>query len=127
MKAALAATLVVSLVPTVSAQSKSGGDATAPEAGELKNVAVVAGARWEKLVSDIAFLGTLGGKPEAGQMVEGGFSFFTQGKGPNAIDKKQPWGVIVQTDGAQFLPVGCLPVLKPNDLFDVAKGYGAEI
>ena len=130
MKAAVAASLVVgalSAVPTVFAQEKAAEEEAAPAAGELKNVAVVAGARWEKLVGDIAFLGSLGGKPEAGQMVEGGFSFFTQGKGPNAIDKQQPWGVIVQTDGAQFLPVGCLPVLKPNDLFEVAKGYGAEV
>ena len=59
--------------------------------------------------------------------LEGAFSFFTQGKGPNAIDKTKPWGVIVQTDGSQFLPVGCLPVLKPNDLLEVAKNFGAEV
>ena len=34
--------------------------------------------------------------------------------------------MIVQTDG-EFLPVGCLPVIKPNDVFDIAKGYGAEV
>lgn len=96
-------------------------------AGELKNVAVVAGAPYEKLISDITFIGSLGGKPELGQMVEGGLAFFTQGKGATALDKKQAWGVIVQTDGANFLPVGCLPVAKPNDLLDVAKAFGSEI
>ena len=95
--------------------------------GELKNVAVIAGAPYEKLMSDITFLGSLAGKPEVGQMIEGGLSFFTQGKGTSAIDKKQAWGVIVQTDGDNFLPVGCLPVTKPDDLLDVAKGFGAEI
>lgn len=96
-------------------------------AGELKNVAVVAGAPYEKLISDITFLGSLAGKPELGQMVEGGLAFFTQGKGTTAIDKQQAWGVIVQTDGGNFLPVGCLPVTKPNDLLEVAKAYGSEI
>jgi hypothetical protein len=123
---ALSAALVVSARPLLAQPSSD--DSGAPAAGgELKNVAVVAGAKWEKLIEDVTYLGSLGGKPEAGQMLEGGFSFFTQGKGPNAIDKTKPWGVIVQTDGAQFLPVGCLPVLKPNDLIQVAKGYGAEV
>jgi hypothetical protein len=99
----------------------------AQQTGELKTVAVVAVARYEKLISDITFLGSLGGRPEMGQMVEGGFAFFTQGKGPQAIDKTQPLGVVVQTDGAAFYPVGCLPVTQPKDLLDVARGFGAEI
>jgi hypothetical protein len=121
----LSTALLVGASPVLRAQQ----DSSEPPAanGELKTVAVIAGAKWDKLISDITFLGSLAGKPEAGQMVEGGFSFFTQGKGPNAIDKSQPWGVIVQTDGAQFLAVGCLPLLKPGDLLDIAKGYGAEV
>jgi hypothetical protein len=113
--AALVATQTASLL----AQEES--------SGELKNVAVVAGASWNRLTADVAYIGGLAGRPEMGQMLEGTASFFTQGKGPNAIDKAQPWGIIVQTDGAQFLPVGCLPVTKPEDLFDVARGYGAEV
>jgi hypothetical protein len=123
----LVAAVAMASTPNLYAQVSANDQPEAPAAGELKNVAVVAGAPWEKLIADISFLGALGGKPEAGQMVEGGFSFFTQGKGPNAIEKKQPWGVIVQTDGANFLPVACVPVTKPNDLLEVAKGYGAEI
>jgi hypothetical protein len=123
--ALLWAALLVGAAPALRAEQDSDN---APSAnGELKTVAVIAGAKWDKLISDITFLGSLGGKPEAGQMIEGGFSFFTQGKGLKAIDKSQPWGVIVQTDGAQFLAVGCLPLLKPNDLLDIAKGYGAEM
>jgi hypothetical protein len=118
------AALLAGAAPVLRAQDSD----TAPAAnGELQTVAVIAGAKWDKLISDITFLGSLAGKPEAGQMIEGGFSFFTQGKGLNAIDKSQPWGVIVQTDGAQFLAVGCLPLLKPKDLLDIAKGYGAEV
>ena len=117
-----AAALVIGAVPSVYAQP---GDV--PASGELKNVAVVAGARYEKLISDITFLGSLAGKPELGQMVEGGMNFFTQGKGAAALDKTQAWGVVVQTDGQQIMAVACLPVAKPNDLLEVAKGYGAEI
>ena len=97
------------------------------DAGEMKTLAVVAGARYDELISDITFLGTAAGKPEIGQMIEGGIAFFTQGKGLEAIDKTRPWGVIVQTDGAQLLPVGCLPVKRLSDLLDVAAGYGIDV
>jgi hypothetical protein len=60
-------------------------------------------------------------------MVEGAIAFFTQGKGLTAIDKTQPWGVIVQTDGVQLLPVGCLPVKKLDDLLEVAMNFGIEV
>ena len=95
--------------------------------GELKTVAVVAVADYEKLISDITLLGSLIGRAEAGQMVEGGFAFFTQGKGPAALDRKKPWGVIVQTDGTAFMPVGCLPVAKSDDVLEVAKAYGVQV
>jgi hypothetical protein len=124
--------LLVALVATALAVSVKPAALAQPGAGnvsgsELKNVAVVAGAPWDKLIADISYMGSLGGKPEAGAMIEGGFSFFTQGKGPTAIDKTKAWGVIVQTDGIAFFPVACVPVVKPEILFDVAKGYGAEV
>ena len=96
-------------------------------AGELNTLAVVAAERYDQLVKDVSFLGQVVGKPELGQMVEGGFAFFTQGKGPDAIDKTKPWGVIVMTDGAQLLPIGCLPVTKLSDLLDVARAYQIEV
>jgi hypothetical protein len=128
MLAAVAALMLVATRPAVYAQQDSSVEQSSPEAGgELKNVAVIAAAKWEKLIGDVGFLGSLAGKPEMGQMTEGMFSFFTQGKGPNAVDKTKSFGVIVQTDGANFFPVGVLPVKKPKDLIDVAKGYGAEV
>jgi hypothetical protein len=96
-------------------------------AASMKAVAVVAGERYESLIKDITFLGSIAGRPEIGQMVEGGLNFFTHGKGSEAIDKTQPWGVIVQTDGMQLLPVGCLPVKKLSDLLAVATAYGIEL
>lgn len=98
-----------------------------PTDGELKTVAVVALAPYEKLLSDIGLLGNMMGRPEASQMVEGGFAFLTQGRGPQAIDKKQPWGLIVQTDGATFRPIGCLPLTNPDDVLALVTGYGVQV
>jgi hypothetical protein len=109
-------------------EAESESSATrAPAAGGLKTVAVVAGQRYDELIKDITFLGTVAGRPEIGQMVEGGIAFFTQGKGLEAIDKTQPWGVIVQTDGFQPLPLGCLPVKNLDDLLTVAANFGMEV
>jgi hypothetical protein len=93
-----------------------------PASGELKTVAVVALAPYETLIDDIKFLGSLAGGPETGQMIEGMIAM-----GANAIDKKQPIGVIVRTDGNAFLPVACLPVTDPNSLLDMARAFGAVV
>jgi hypothetical protein len=95
--------------------------------GELKTIAVVAVESYDELKKDITFLGGIAGRPEIGQMVEGGIAFFTQGKGLEALDRTQPWGVIVQTDGVQPLPIGCLPVTKLDDLLTVATNFGMEV
>lgn len=91
----VAAALVIGAVPTLYAEPTDTGVDEAlvnePAAnGELKNVAVIAGAPYEKLISDITFLGTLAGKPETGQMIEGFLTFFTQGKGPARSTKSKP-------------------------------------
>ena len=120
--------VIVALVAPRAYSQSSGEQKPAPApTGELKNVAVIAGAPYQKLIGDITFLGTLAGKPEWGQMVDGGLAFFTQGKAATAIDKTKAWGVVVQTDGANFIPVACVPVLKGDELLGVAKNYGAQI
>ena len=115
----------VCLPQTLVAQQDSSG----PEApsSQLKTVAVLAGARYEKLLSDVSFLGSMIGKPEAGQMADAMVNQFTMGKAATALDKTKPWGVIVQTDGANFHPVACLPVGKPDDALEVVKAYGGEV
>jgi hypothetical protein len=96
-------------------------------AGDMQTVAVVAIAPYESLINDVNFLGTLAGNPQLGQMLEGGLALFTQGKGPEALDKKKPWGVIAQTDGQSFQPVYCLPVKNTDDLVAIAVGFGAQL
>jgi uncharacterized membrane protein len=125
----VAATFSISSAQLLDAQpSGTNQPVAAPAAsGELKTLAVVAGARYEKLIGDITFLGPLVGKPQAGQLAEAIVNQYTMGKAATAIDKTKPWGVIVQTDGSTFYPVVCLPISKPDDILDVAKAYGADV
>jgi hypothetical protein len=129
--AVLLSAIAVPTLPYASAQQRAVAEVEEQEDsvnnGELKTLAIVAVAPFDSLISDITFLGTTAGKPELAQMVEGGIAFFTQGKGLEAIDRTRPWGVVVQTDGAQLLPIGCLPVKKLSDLLDVAAAYGVEV
>jgi hypothetical protein len=127
LTAALASWFGRPLSAEVNVPADTESAAASEPGGELKTVAVVAVANYDKLLSDIGVLGSLIGRPEAGQMMEGGFAFFTQGKGPDALDKTQPWGIIVRTDGATFLPLGCLPVANADDVLDVAAGFGVQV
>jgi hypothetical protein len=104
-------------------------EAPAAPAGppQLKTLAVVAGAPYEKLLGDVTFLGPYLGQPAAGQMADAILAQFTMGKAATALDKTKPWGVIVQTDGAQFYYVACLPVANADDLIEIAKAHNAEV
>ncbi len=119
----------VSFAHSLVAQTEppQGGAPAAAPSGQLKTLAVVSGARYEKLISDITFLGPYIGQPAAGQMADAIVAQYTMGKAATAIDKTKPWGVIVQTDGAQFYYVACLPIAKVDDVLDVAKAFQAEV
>ena len=88
---------------------------------------MVAGARYEKLLGDVTFLGPYLGQPAAGQMADAILAQYTMGKAATALDKTKPWGVIVQTDGAQFYYVACLPVANADDIIEIAKAHNAEV
>lgn len=101
--------------------------ATKDAPAQLKTLAVVAGARYEKLLGDVTFLGPYLGQPAAGPMAEMVLAQYTMGKAATALDKTKPWGVIVQTDGSQFYYVACLPVANADDVVEIAKAHGAEV
>jgi hypothetical protein len=130
---ALAATLFAPVASAVRAQDtiQSEPDSTdgaiAHGSGEMKTMAVVAIAPYKTLLNDISFLGGLAGQEQLGQQLEGGLSFFTQGKGPQALDQTKPWGIIVQTDGASLSPTFCLPVKNMDDLLAVAVAWGSQL
>lgn len=126
--AIIAGAVLISGAQSLLAQSEPKVEAKTPGAsGQLKTLAVVAGARYEKLMADINYLGPLVGHPEAGQMAEAILTQFTQGKIATALDKTKPWGIIVQTDGSGFYPVVCLPVAKLDDVLELAKAHQMEV
>lgn len=101
--------------------------ATDQPADEVKTLAVVAVASYDELLSDINFAGSLADRPEAGQMLEGMISLFTQGKGLAGVDKSKPWGIVVQSDGLQFLPIGCLPAKDLDSLIGLSTPFGVQV
>lgn len=104
------------------AESSEGGEPGAAAPGEMKTIAVIAGAPYDGLLKDIDFIGSLIGQSRISQIIEMQLAFFTQ-----QLDRTKPWGVIVQTDGAQFLATGCLPVGKPEELLGIAPAMGATV
>jgi hypothetical protein len=110
------------------AWAQTGIQFTAQEpASETKTLAVVAVNSYDELVADIGFSGSLADRPETGQMVDGMIALFTQGKGLAGVDKSKPWGVVVQTDGAQILPIGCLPVTSLDELVSLGQPFGVQV
>jgi hypothetical protein len=124
--AAISVGITQSLVAQPSAPEK---DAPAAQEAppQLKTLAVVAGARYEKLLGDVTFLGPYLGQPAAGQLADAIVAQFTMGKAATALDRTKPWGLIVQTDGAQFYYVACLPVANVDDVIEIAKAHNAEV
>ncbi|HEX5472449.1 MAG TPA: hypothetical protein VFW73_11210 [Lacipirellulaceae bacterium] len=101
--------------------------ATPAASGQLKTMAVVAGASYDKLLGDLKYLGPLVGQPAASQMADAIVAQVTMGKAATALDKTKAWGLIVQTDGASFYPIVCLPVAKLEDVTDIVKAHQIEV
>lgn len=127
--AALVAVAACVSSPNVFAQVTTEEAPTTPSAapGEMKTVAVVGVTSYNNLINDINFLGSLADRPEAGQMVQGMLAMVTGGKGLDGIDQAKPWGVILQTDGNDFLPVGCIAVTDLNKVLAIVQNFGAQI
>jgi hypothetical protein len=93
----------------------------------MKTVAVVALTNYNDLINDITFIGELVGQPAIAQLVEGVIAQQTGGQGLVGVDKTKPWGLILQTDGAQFLPVVCLPVTNLDEFLAAIAATGADV
>lgn len=85
-------------------------------ADELKPVAIIAGEGYDELMSDIGLVGKLTDNPTLDQQIDGILKFATQGQGVAGLDTKRPWGLVVNTDGVEFLPVAFLPVVNLKQL-----------
>lgn len=95
--------------------------------GEHESVATIAINSYDNLLADADFIGSLAGYPEIGNMVEGFIALFTQGKGLAGLDKSKPWGVLVTTDGKEFMPIGCLPVHDSKDLLQLLAAFQIRV
>lgn len=130
MTAPRLATLValVSLLPHAAlGQAVEAPEAPAAAAGAgTKTVAVATLAGYDALMQDVDFIGELGGRPATADMVEGMLAFFTGGRGLEGLDKSKPVGVILQTDGSNFTPLGCLPVADVSPMLELAENFGYE-
>ena len=125
MKHLLLSMLAVALVVGSSLRATAKDDAPVQDTG-LKPVAVVTIASYERLMTDIAFIGNLAGSPDLDKNLEGMIQLFTQGQGLNGLDKKRPLGVTLTTDGTQFQPLVILPVNNLKTLLEALAGLVGE-
>ncbi len=88
---------------------------------DLQTVGVVALSSRNEILSDLDFLGELGGRPG----ISGVITFFSGGA-LDILEEGRPIGVVLQTDGAEFTPVACLPVSNIDDVLEVAENFGLE-
>jgi len=128
----LMAALVVAAVASCSSSRMLLAQATTESApttssGPMKTVAVIGASSYNDLVGDVNFIGSLADRPELGQMLQGTIALFTQGRGLDGVDQSKPWGVILQTDGQQFMPVACLAVTDLDKVLAIVKGFGAQV
>jgi hypothetical protein len=93
------------------------------KADAAKPVAVVVIASYERLMTDIAFIGNLMGSPDLDKNLEGMIQLFTQGQGLAGLDKKRPLGVTLTTDGLVFNPLVVLPVTDLKQLLGALEGF----
>jgi hypothetical protein len=102
----------------------SGIDTPAAGAADTgpKPVAIVSIAGYDRIISDIAFIGVIAQKPGLEKMAEGVVALYAQGL--NGLDKTRPWGVVVNTDGSSFSSLAFLPVTDVKKLLASAQALG---
>jgi hypothetical protein len=125
VKHLLLSMLALALVFGSALRATAKDDAPAQDAG-VKPVAVVTIASYERLMTDIAFIGNLAGSPDLDKNLEGMIQLFTQGQGLNGLDKKRPLGITLTTDGTQFQPLLILPVSNLKTLLEALAGLVGE-
>lgn len=95
-----------------------------PADGGMKTLAVAALRGWSPLMDDLGYLGGLVGRPDQARGIEGMIALFTQGKGLQGLDKGEPWGVVIQSNGMAVVPVVCLPIDDLESILQIAQAFG---
>jgi hypothetical protein len=89
-------------------------------ADDIKPVVTVSFAGYDEVVANIDAIGKLSGKPDLAKGLEGILAIMTQGKGLAGLDKKAPWGMLVQVgEDGQPAGFGFLPATDLKQLMDV--------
>ncbi|QDT70267.1 hypothetical protein MalM25_32130 [Planctomycetes bacterium MalM25] len=117
----MALATLATLTPFGRAQTATAEADTAESATGLKTVAVAGLSSRDELLKDLDFLGELGGRPG----LSGVITFFSGGA-LDVLEEGRPIGVVLQTDGASFTPLGCLPVTDIDRVLEVAENFGFE-
>lgn len=97
------------------------------EAAELKPVAVATFAGYDELLGNIKFVGELSDLPRLATRFEAALTFITGSPDLAGLNKKKPWGVVVQTDGEEFLGYGLLPVTDLKELLDGLRPFLEDV
>jgi hypothetical protein len=90
--------------------------------GDIKPLVTASFAGYDKLKTDIALLGKLGGNPQLADGLEMMLKMMTQGKGLTGLDTKRPWGFVNTQSGAAY---GFIPVTDLKQLMETAKANPA--
>lgn len=106
-----------------------GGAGLCHAQSESKPLVTVSFAGYDKLISDIAMIGKLGGNPNLGKQLEMLMLMLPQGegsKGPLALDTKQPWGAVVSNQGSMPAIYAFVPVSDIKPMIELAKSQSGQ-
>ena len=117
---ALAVGLLVLPASALWAQANAGNS-------DAKPVAVISLSGYQEVISDIGFIGKLSERPDLATGLEGMLGLFTQGKGLQGLDKKRPWGAVVEVRSEnEFVPLVFVPVSNLKQLLGALSGVAGE-
>ena len=108
--------LLLSLVSLSQAQTQP-----ATTAAEMKPMALLTLSGYDALKEDINFIGSLAGQPQMAAQFEPFIMGFVQG-----LNKSQPLGAVIQTDGMTFGGAICLPIADFATFLTNLKAFGIE-
>jgi hypothetical protein len=84
-------------------------------------VVVVSFSGYDEIIADVDFIGKLAGNEQLGAMAQGAIQMGLGGQELAGLDKSRPWGLLVETDGANFAGYGFVPVSNLDQLLGVLK------
>ena len=108
LRSLLMTALLLSVAQTCTAKDKA--PAVPQQAGGRQPVLAVSVASYDKVMEDVGFIGRLLQREGLEKQADAMITLFTQGKGLIGLDTKRPWGLVLNTDGFGFQPLGFLPV-----------------